>query len=86
MITIKKKDPNKVEPELDVFDQYFLEVAKKELAKAAICCTDGAYRRSKAQELLRESLLFYTKLPTEFTDEEYVLEYNKLYSKVYRGY
>jgi hypothetical protein len=70
--------------ELDAFDQYFLEVAKKELAKAVISQTLG--RRALGQEQLRESLMFFTKLPREFTDADYKLEYDRTYSLLYRGY
>ena len=70
--------------DLDAFDQYFLEVAKKELAKAVISQTNG--RRALGQDQLRESLMFMTKLPREFTDEEYTTEYNRTYSLLYRGF
>ena len=70
--------------DLDAFDQYFLEVAKKELAKAVISQTNG--RRALGQDQLREALMFYTKLPREFTDEEYTTEYNRTYSLLYRGF
>ena len=55
--------------DLDTFDQYYLEVAKKELDKAVASQTQG--RRALGQDQLRESLMYWTKLPREFTDEEY---------------
>jgi hypothetical protein len=70
--------------DLDTFDQYYLEVAKKELAKAVTSQTQN--RRALGQDQLRESLMFYTKLPREFTDEEYTAEYDRTYSLLYRGY
>ena len=70
--------------DLDEFDKYFLEVAKKELEKAVKSQTMG--RRALGQDQLRESLTFYTKLPREFTDEDYKLEYDRTYSLLYRGY
>ena len=70
--------------DLDSFDQYFLEVAKQELAKAVTSQTNG--RRALGQEQLRESLMYYTKLPREFTDADYKLEYDRTYSLLYRGY
>lgn len=70
--------------DLDTFDQYFLEVAKKELAKAVESQTAG--RRALGQDQLRESLMFYTKLPREFTDADFKLEYDRTYSLLYRGY
>ena len=70
--------------DLDTLDQYFLEVAKKELDKAVTSQTNG--RRALGQEQLRESLMFYTKLPREFTDADYKLEYDRTYSLLYRGY
>ncbi len=70
--------------DLDTFDQYYLEVAKKELSKAVTSQTQG--RRALGQDQLRESLMFYTKLPREFTDDEYKLEYDRTYSLLYRGY
>ncbi len=70
--------------DLDTFDQYYLEVAKKELAKAVTSQTQG--RRALGQDQLRESLTFYTKLPREFTDDDYKLEYDRTYSLLYRGY
>ena len=70
--------------DLDTFDQYYLEVAKKELAKAVTSQTQN--RRALGQDQLRESLMFYTKLPREFTDEAYTAEYDRTYSLLYRGY
>lgn len=70
--------------DLDEFDKYFLEVAKQELAKAVKSQTMG--RRALGQDQLRESLTFYTKLPREFTDEEFKAEYDRTYSLLYRGY
>ena len=70
--------------DLDSFDQYFLEVAKKELAKAVSSQTQG--RRALGQDQLRESLAYFTKLPREFTDTDYKLEYDRTYSLLYRGY
>jgi hypothetical protein len=70
--------------DLDAFDQYYLEVAKKELAKAVASQTNG--RRALGQQQLRECLLFYTKLPREFTDEAFKQEYDRTYSLLYRGY
>ena len=70
--------------DLDEFDKYFLEVAKKELDKAVKSQTMG--RRALGQDQLRESLTFYTKLPREFIDEDYKLEYDRTYSLLYRGY
>ncbi len=70
--------------DLDTFDQYYLEVAKKELAKAVASQTQG--RRALGQDQLRESLMFITKLPKEFTDDDYKLEYDRTYSLLYRGY
>ena len=70
--------------DLDSFDQYFLEVAKQELAKAVTSQTNG--RRALGQEQLRESLMYYTKLPREFTDADYKLEYDRTYRLLYRGY
>ena len=70
--------------DLDTFDQYYLEVAKKELAKAVTSQTQG--RRALGQDQLRESLMYFTKLPREFTDDEYKLEYDRTYSLLYRGY
>ena len=70
--------------DLDAFDQYFLEVAKKELAKAVSAQTNG--RRALGQELLREAMMYYTKLPREFTDTDFSTEYDRTYSLLYRGY
>ncbi len=70
--------------DLDTFDQYYLEVAKKELAKAVVSQTNN--RRALGQDQLRESLMFYTKLPREFTDAEFKAEYDRTYSLLYRGY
>ncbi len=70
--------------DLDAFDQYYLEVAKAELAKAVTSQTNG--RRALGQDQLRESLMFYTKLPREFTDADFKLEYDRTYSLLYRGY
>ncbi len=70
--------------DLDAFDQYYLEVAKAELQKAVVSQTNG--RRALGQDQLRESLMFITKLPKEFTDADYTLEYNRTYSLLYRGY
>ena len=70
--------------DLDVFDQYYLEVAKKELDKAIQSQTQN--RRALGQEQLREALTFYTKLPREFTDAEFKAEYDRTYSLLYRGY
>ena len=70
--------------ELDAFDQYYLEVAKKELDKAIVSQTNG--RRALGQDQLREALMFRTKLPREFTDEAFEQEYNRTYSLLYRGY
>ena len=70
--------------DLDPFDQYYLEVAKKELAKAVTSQTNN--RRALGQDQLRESLMFYTKLPREFTDAEFKAEYDRTYSLLYRGY
>ena len=70
--------------DLDAFDQYYLEVAKKELAKAVASQTSG--RRALGQQQLRECLLYITKLPKEFTDEDFKQEYDRTYSLLYRGY
>ena len=70
--------------DLDTFDQYFLEVAKKELAKAVVSQTNG--RRALGQDQLREALMYFTKLPREFTDVEFSTEYDRTYSLLYRGY
>ena len=70
--------------DLDTFDQYYLEVATKELAKAVTSQTQG--RRALGQDQLRESLMYFTKLPREFTDVEYKTEYDRTYSLLYRGY
>lgn len=70
--------------DLDTFDQYFLETAKKELAKAVISQTNG--RRALGQDQLRGALMFFTKLPREFTDAEFSVEYDRTYSLLYRGY
>ena len=70
--------------DLSVEDQYFLEVAKKELDKAVKAQTDG--RRALGQQHLREALMFQTKLPREFTDSEFEEQYNRTYSLLYRGY
>ena len=70
--------------DLDVFDQYYLETAKKELGKAVTSQTNG--RRALGQEQLREALMYYTKLPREFTDDEFKVEYDRTYSLLYRGY
>ena len=70
--------------DLDTFDQYYLEVAKKELDKAVASQTQG--RRALGQDQLRESLMYWTKLPREFTDDEYSKEYNRTYSLLYRGF
>ena len=70
--------------DLDVFDQYYLEVAKKELDKAVQSQTTG--RRALGQEQLREAMTFYGKLPREFTDEDFTTEYDRTYSLLYRGY
>ncbi len=86
MIPVKETRPNDVQPELDTFEEYFLEAAKKELEKAKEALADVSYRRARAQELLRESVMFYDKLPKGFTDPEFVIEYNKTYSKAYRGH
>ena len=70
--------------ELSVEDQYFLEVAQKELAKAVESQTNG--RRALGQQQLREALMFRTKLPREFTDDKFEQQYNRTYSLLYRGY
>ena len=70
--------------DLDTFDQYYLEVAKKELAKAVRSQTTG--RRALGQDQLREALMYFTKLPREFTDDEFSVEYDRTYSLLYRGY
>jgi hypothetical protein len=70
--------------DLSVEDQYFLEVAQKELAKAVQSQTNG--RRALGQQQLREALMFHTKLPKEFTDEAFEQEYSRTYSLLYRGY
>ena len=70
--------------DLEPTDQYFLEVAKKELAKAVTSQTQG--RRALGQDQLREAITFYTKLPREFTDEDFKAEYDRTYSLLYRGY
>ena len=70
--------------DLDVFDQYYLEVAKKELCKAVQSQTQN--RRALGQDQLREAMMFYTKLPREFTDTEFTAEYDRTYSLLYRGY
>jgi len=70
--------------DLDTFDQYYLEVAKKELDKAVASQTQG--RRALGQDQLRESLMYWTKLPRGFTDEEFKTEYDRTYSLLYRGF
>ena len=72
------------EEDLSVEDQYVLETARKELAKAVGSQTDG--RRALGQQQLREALMFRTKLPREFTDEAFDKEYDRTYSLLYRGY
>ena len=70
--------------DLETLDQYFLETAKKELEKARMSQIQG--RRALGQDQLREALMFYTKLPREFTDEDFKTEYDRTYSLLYRGY
>ena len=72
------------EEDLTIEDQYFLEVAVKELAKAVDAQTKG--RRALGQQHLREALMFRTKLPREFTDDHFDKEYDRTYSLLYRGY
>ena len=70
--------------DLDAFDQYYLEVAHAELAKAVKSQTNG--RRALGQDQLREALMFRTKLPREYKDEEFDSEYDRTYSLLWRGY
>ena len=72
------------ESDLSAEDQYFLFTAKEELKKAVKCQTDG--RRALGQQHLREALMFVTKLPKGFTDDDFKTEYDRTYSLLYRGY
>ena len=86
----KKKEPASSEPqsptvELDPIQQYNVETAWKELGRA-LGIAEQPGRRAKAQEHLREALMWITKTPVEFTDKEFNEQYYKLYNKLYRGY
>ena len=72
------------EKDLSAEDQYFLFTAKQELEKAVKYQTEG--RRALGQERLREAIMFFTKLPREFTDADFQQEYDRTYSLLYRGY
>ncbi len=86
MLNKQPEKPNLAPIELDVFQEYYLEVARKELAKATECFKPGQIRRARGQEFLREALLFYTKLPSRYTNEDFSQEYDRVYNLAYRGY
>ena len=71
--------------ELDPVQQYNVETAYKELGKAMALMEDGR-SRAKAQHHLREALMWITKTPQGFKDEEFNAQYDKTYNKLYRGY
>ena len=71
--------------DLSIEHQYNIEVAYKELGKAISAMEEGR-SRAKAQEHLRDALMWITKTPPEFKDEVFNAQYDKMYNKLYRGY
>ena len=71
--------------ELSIEHQYNVETAYKELGRAMSLMEEGR-SRAKAQDHLREALMWITKTPQGFKDEVFNAQYDKMYSKLYRGY
>ena len=69
--------------ELTLQEEYWLEVARKELLKAQSLADNR--RIAAAQESLREVLFITTNLPRWFTDPDLEEQYKQLYKQLYSG-
>lgn len=71
-------------PKLSSIDEQFLATAQTKLKQAAKADLDN--RRAFAQKLLQEAYDAFTRLPRNFTHYEWEQQFDRLHSKLYRGY
>ena len=77
--------PTNLDPNLSIEHQYNIETAYKELGRAMSLMNEGR-SRAKAQHHLREALMWITKTPQGFKDEQFNAQYDRCYKVLYMGY